>query len=717
MHTITLVLIALTIATVIYTLIQWIRSEPGSFEPLNVLAATILSALTAVSAWLGRQSDKTETAPQTPIARHLRNRENVLRNIYATWIEGFLHQSLSHAIALELNLTYEPEAVARKVLQVSGQASRLIPVERPIREVFEAHGRSLLIQGDPGSGKTITLLQLGESLIKDAQNDPTQPIPMVLNLSSWAQQRPPLADWLVDEIFVQYQVAKKVTHTWIETNQLLFLLDGLDEVAEAHRDKCIAAINAFKETYPAETVVCSRTADYKMLKNRLNLTTAVRIEPLSDQQVRAYLNQEGLEMQAVRVAINTDTALRELARSPLFLSIMTLAYHGMSRAELKSFGSIEARRSHLFHTYVECMFERRSLPADSCYSKDQAFHWLTNLAHNMHQHNFSAFYIERMQPSWLPGGPWRYHYSDIVGLLIALVGGLIVWLPSTSFLGLVSATGLGLLFGLVIGLETKLRTTRKTITLAEELTWQLPTRTQVLRGMKSALVFGLACGLMALSSVLVATVLGDLARLVRPSDLPMGMLIASISFGFGGGLTFGLVVMLLAFISVREKLQRPRPNQGVRNSQRNALRMALAVGLTVTITFAALSKLVLEPFVGLIIGLLLGRAIRLDISLEGGTLPIVLSFGLGVGLLIYGGRTVIQHYTLRYLLAQHQILPFPFSDARLIAFLDAMVHCIFLRRVGGGWVFIHRTLLEYFASLHPENDRRPAADSRREGLR
>jgi hypothetical protein len=35
--------------------------------------------------------------------------------------------------------------------------------------------------------------------------------------------------------------------------------------------------------------------------------------------------------------------------------------------------------------------------------------------------------------------------------------------------------------------------------------------------------------------------------------------------------------------------------------------------------------------------------------------------------------------------------------------MDAMKDRILLRRVGGGWVFIHRTLLDYFASLHPDN--------------
>jgi hypothetical protein len=34
--------------------------------------------------------------------------------------------------------------------------------------------------------------------------------------------------------------------------------------------------------------------------------------------------------------------------------------------------------------------------------------------------------------------------------------------------------------------------------------------------------------------------------------------------------------------------------------------------------------------------------------------------------------------------------------------MDAMAERILLRRVGGGWEFIHRYLLEYFASLEGE---------------
>jgi hypothetical protein len=72
-------------------------------------------------------------------------------------------------------------------------------------------------------------------------------------------------------------------------------------------------------------------------------------------------------------------------------------------------------------------------------------------------------------------------------------------------------------------------------------------------------------------------------------------------------------------------------------------------------------------------------------------------FGILIGILQYGGGAVLNHYVLRWLLARQGVLPFPFRDRDLVAYLDAMTARLLLRRVGGGWMFIHRTLLEFFA--------------------
>jgi hypothetical protein len=54
----------------------------------------------------------------------------------------------------------------------------------------------------------------------------------------------------------------------------------------------------------------------------------------------------------------------------------------------------------------------------------------------------------------------------------------------------------------------------------------------------------------------------------------------------------------------------------------------------------------------------------------------------------------LQHFCLRTLLVRNNSAPWKYS-----AFLDYAAERVFLRKVGGGYMFIHRMLLEHFASL------------------
>jgi hypothetical protein len=66
---------------------------------------------------------------------------------------------------------------------------------------------------------------------------------------------------------------------------------------------------------------------------------------------------------------------------------------------------------------------------------------------------------------------------------------------------------------------------------------------------------------------------------------------------------------------------------------------------------------------------------------------------LGLAGAAIGGLDVpFKHYFLRLFLARGEKIPF-----RLPGFLNSCVEQLLLRRVGGGYIFIHRYLLEYFA--------------------
>jgi predicted NACHT family NTPase len=331
-------------------------------------------------------------------ARNERIRQHLLEQLQATWIQGVLENSIYEVARLELGLESQPDAVERPwimSLERPNQPPQTLPPTSKILDTFKTLNGAMLILGEPGSGKTITLLELARELRKVALADDQQPIPLVFNLASWAQERPPLLDWLVGELFQVYGVGRKQAPKWVKSMPFHLLLDGLDEVSAEHRDACVAAINAFRGEYgPVNVVVCSRTAEYEHLTNRLHLMGAAVIQPLNEGQVNAYLSTAGQHLAGI---VAEDEDLRELAQTPLTLNIIALAYRDRPPSELAA-GTLAERRRHLFTAYVDRMFDRRG--ATRGIDRQQSLHYLTWLAGRMQVHAQSIYYIEKMQPTW-----------------------------------------------------------------------------------------------------------------------------------------------------------------------------------------------------------------------------------------------------------------------------------------------------------------------------
>jgi hypothetical protein len=59
-----------------------------------------------------------------------------------------------------------------------------------------------------------------------------------------------------------------------------------------------------------------------------------------------------------------------------------------------------------------------------------------------------------------------------------------------------------------------------------------------------------------------------------------------------------------------------------------------------------------------------------------------------------GGYFLLDHFASRYLLYRKNLMPW-----RMTSFLDTSAERLFLRKVGGGYIFVHRSIQEYFANL------------------
>jgi hypothetical protein len=140
---------------------------------------------------------------------------------------------------------------------------------------------------------------------------------------------------------------------------------------------------------------------------------------------------------------------------------------------------------------------------------------------------------------------------------------------------------------------------------------------------------------------------------------------------------------LLGGLSIRVVREKTAPNQGMRLSLRNGLMAAALFGPVLALATWPVLIVSLEPIVGAVIH---------DTAPIGG-----LWFGgiaAIVALLWFGGRDVVMHVALRTVLWLTRQAPGDF-----VRFLDHGVAIGFLRKVGGGYMFIHRHLLEHFATL------------------
>ncbi len=323
-------------------------------------------------------------------------------------------------------------------------------------------GRTLLILGEPGTGKTLSMLKLAERLIKKTEEDLSLPIPVVFNLSFWAIKRQNIADWLVEELVKpsQYYISKALAKQWIEQEELILLLDGLDEVKAKYRNNCIKALNKFIETHGiTEMVVCCRVQDYEALSERLKLRSAICIQPLSSEYIYWYLEDVGKPLVGLKQLLQRDKELEEFARTPLIFSVMSITYQNYSlEALLKEMSVKSDRYKRLFDSYIERMFTRKQISLSKKYSKNKTIHYLIWLAQSLQKESQTVFLIENLQPSWLANWKQKLIYRWIFVLKFMLIGG---WLIEVLGGSLIRGLWYGLLLGLGFRLDREIKIVEK----------------------------------------------------------------------------------------------------------------------------------------------------------------------------------------------------------------------------------------------------------------
>jgi hypothetical protein len=484
---------------------------------------------------------KRDPVRQSAIAT-IRNRAFMLRRVRRTWVNELPGDSRIRPIRLNLGLMRRPDMLPPSRTEWAGHESALIPMGTAAVQIFDETAGGLLILGDAGAGKTTWLLELARELIVRAEANADQPMPVVLNLTSWANARQQLDDWLADEIVVSYDVPKQIAQAWIQQDELTLLLDGLDEVAEDQQSPCVAAINEYRRKHGLVGIaVCVRTRRLRALRVTPDFDEAVELLSLTDADVAAYLDQmevAGAQLGDLRSAITADQALRDLMRSPLMLQVI-------ARLPTQAGDHADQR---MWAAYMSQMLNG--------HAPKNAVRKLAWLAGALQDHNQTEFHLDRLTAGWLPSWHrrWfvrrgialaRYTASDIspvedLHLAWKSLGwALFMLLPFSLLLGLIlgliaGAPIRGLAFGAEMGILCALDWTRKEGLVPALRDARSTPNEGIRRSAANGLLLGLSVGLLTgLSSGFVFTLVGS--RLV---GLAFGISIG-VFFGFTSGLDAG----------------------------------------------------------------------------------------------------------------------------------------------------------------------------------
>lgn len=117
---------------------------------------------------------------------------SLAENVRSEWIKGKFDRDIPMKPPIELDKELVPKATAK---QRVNQETKELPAGKSIGSVFDEHDRSLLILGEPGHGKTIALLALAQYLLERVDLDPKEPVPIVVDLSTWPDSDLPILQW------------------------------------------------------------------------------------------------------------------------------------------------------------------------------------------------------------------------------------------------------------------------------------------------------------------------------------------------------------------------------------------------------------------------------------------------------------------------------------------------------------------------------------------
>lgn len=630
-------------------------------------------------------------------------------------IESRLGQSLHRRLGQNLGKTSPPDLVkvpGNASFKVGEQEMVELGSKTSILDIFNhpSIDGKLLLLGKPGSGKTTTLLELAEALLNRAKLEVSAPIPILLELGEWQpittgflenkrQHNPRIGSWVFSQL-EQWGISKGLLNEWPRSGDLIFLLDGLDDLPLERRSECIESLNHFLAS-DVGLVVCDCQGDDEDNEQILHLNGTLCLEDVTSEEMAGYfadlnLNNLWSEVKNIQHFVNS-------INRPLFLSMIGLIKNNLDVDEWKQCKTEETCVDYLLTRYRKIMLGDSSGRHEDNLGKDSQKitpKSLIVIANYLSQkkpyftvntldvipflkliHKDYQWYLF-IALLWTPFAYWFFQtleFAESSNLLMGLFN-FLATIFSSIFEVLISA-GFNLLIWFPLLRLDLVWMTPPSPDLDPLLSFQSP-------GSPHRQWFRILNKMVWIWIVAMILPLVGMAWLLSLPEDYFGLISVVI-------LALSLLA-LMSYIAILDFCKRWSLRY-YSNKFKNHWQQEVYTSLyTMIATF--LGGVVLSTFTLLISGLIIQIA-----TITNNTLIIIfvisLMFTLYFALVWAGGSQLLKYYVFRLILGFSGQIPW-----NITRFLDDCTERLILQRVGNRYRFIHRLVQEHFTNLSPENE-------------
>lgn len=540
---------------------QWLKDN--NIGTGKLIIGVVLSGL-ALLGFTYLQIRYTQQSEQTNGKENLAgNIEPVVKEYYDKLKERYLIRYKSKLdgrfeITLEVSENWDGENTKQFTGEYEGKG-QISEAFEYIRSAFEKQGR-LLIVGSPGVGKTVLLLKLALELLEKANIEKKEAFPVIFNLASWSAEYKNFNDWLISVLNSGEGLSKNFAGKLLQEERIIFLLDGLDELARNEneetaaeiRAECLQSLNEYLDR-GKKAVICCRANEFELIQTLTGkdapVSAKVKVNDLNEAEVLNTLMKVEEDKTNKTAAANLLKILKK-DENNTFLKVLRSPFYFTTALEIfdkQIFDEDFPKTKSGLENYLRKKFIKKKLnitPNLNKFNKEKTQKWLSFLADLMNKKNLVAFELADLQTDDLIGrkkfGLLGGLLSCIFGILIGVLIGSIIFTP---LFGLSEGLTLGLYYGYTIGLvsamvfslvsSSKKKQPEKMGSLVsyELLNWYF---------WKDVLVSGLATSLVfSITNILFLIFFGELADGVLAFII--GSLTVGLFFGLGGGVIGGLI--------------------------------------------------------------------------------------------------------------------------------------------------------------------------------